>query len=61
MRHLISLAFLVAAFVAYIASFGPGIAGALVFAGMFFEAAFWLRVLPARKRHAAVPQVSAHE
>lgn len=53
-RHLLSLAFLAAAFVAYIASVGSGIQGALFLVGVALEVVFWSRVRPAGK-----PQLGA--
>jgi hypothetical protein len=50
MRYLIPFAFLALALAAYIASLAPGVLGALVIVGMFFEALFWRRIWPAKKQ-----------
>jgi len=55
MRHLITVAFLVAAFAAYLASANPALTGAgwlaggLFAAGISFELVFWLRLFRREK------------
>jgi membrane protein implicated in regulation of membrane protease activity len=50
MKHLITLAFLVAAIAAYLASAGPGVVGALFIVVLLFEAVLWWRVLRQERR-----------
>jgi hypothetical protein len=45
MGHLITVAFVVAAIAAYLASAGPGWVGALFLVGMLCEGIAWFRVL----------------
>jgi hypothetical protein len=45
MRHLITVAFVVAAIAAYLASAGPGWIGGLFLVGMLCEGIAWIRVL----------------
>jgi len=45
MRHLVTLAFVVAAIAAYLASAGPGCVSAFFLAGMLCEGIAWFRVL----------------
>lgn len=59
MRYLIPFAFLALALAAYVASLAPGLIGALVFVGMFFEALFWRRILPTRRRQPAASSLPA--
>jgi len=49
MRHLITLAFLVAAIAAYVSSTGPALAGVFFLLGMLFEGVFWYRLAMRKK------------
>jgi len=49
MRHLITVAFLVAAFAAYWASAGPGLIGLFFLVGMLCEGVFWFRLVRREK------------
>jgi len=49
MRHLITVAFLVAAYVAYWASAGAGLIGLLFLVGMLCEGVFYFRLLRREK------------
>jgi uncharacterized protein (DUF58 family) len=49
MQHLVTVAFLVAAIAAYLASAGPGLVGVLFLVAMLCEGIFWFRLVRREK------------